>query len=173
MTWHISHLIRQPKTDRMEPSYLHIIVCVAKAFWWMRKILVAYEFCRNSTKSSITFYVPSKKHYLKKLGETSHSLKVGGKCERGHYSFHLWVWGVGGRACHSRLYLKAAAGTAWRHRASLAAEHQTSFPSTLQFLAVLCPIGLTSPQVAVVRGSGGALYHGLRPPPLPHVQLVP
>lgn len=58
-------------------------------------------------------------------------------------------------------------------RASLAAEHRTSFPSTLQFLAVLCPVGLTPPQVAVVSGGGGALHHGLRPPPLPHVQLVP
>lgn len=58
-------------------------------------------------------------------------------------------------------------------RASLAAEHQTSFPSTLQFLAVLCPVGLTPPQVALVPGGGGALHHGLRPPPLPHVKLAP
>lgn len=52
-------------------------------------------------------------------------------------------------------------------------QHPVRLPGgTLQFLAVLAPVGLTPSQGAVLPGRA-ALHHGLRPPPLPHVQLVP
>lgn len=140
----------------------------------MRKILVAYEFCRNSPNPSTIFCVPSTKHYLEKLGETYHTLEVGGKGEG-----PLLIPAVGAEE-QSLPFPFLSQGcslegmeTPPQLRASLAAEHHTSFPSILQFLAVLCLVGLTPPQVAVVPGGGGALHHGLRSPPLPHVQLVP
>lgn len=177
MTWHIPHLIQQPKTDRMEPSYFHITVCATNAFWGMRKTLLAFEFCRNSPKPSILFCVPSTKHYLEKSGETSHTLESGDKGERGHCSSQLWVRGRRGQslpfASLSQSCSLDGMESPSQLRASLAAEHLTNFPSTLQFLAVLCPVGLTPPQVAVVPGGGGALHHGLRPPPVSQVQLVP
>lgn len=177
MTWHIPHLIQQPKTDRMEPSYFHITVCATNAFWGMRKTLLAFEFCRNSPKPSILFCVPSTKHYLEKSGETSHTLELGDKGERGHCSSQLWVRGRRGQslpfASLSQSCSLDGMESPSQLRASLAAEHLTNFPSTLQFLAVLCPVGLTPPQVAVVPGGGGALHHGLRPPPVSQVQLVP
>lgn len=93
MTWHIPCLIGQIKTDRTEPSYFHITVCVANAFWWKRKILVAYKFCRNSPKPSIIFSVPSTKHYLGKLWETSHSLEAGARVRGAIAHFSCGCWG--------------------------------------------------------------------------------
>lgn len=61
------------------------------------------------------------------------------------------------------------AGPSLEHRQ----QHPARFPGgTLQFLAVLRPVGLTPSQGAVLP-SRTALHHGLRPPPLPHVELVP
>lgn len=63
-------------------------------------------------------------------------------------------------------------GPGWSQPGARPAAPSTAPRGTLQFLAVLAPVGLTPSQGAVLPGRA-ALHHGLRPPPLPHVQLVP